>query len=93
MVNRINELGFEISISKDAKLYIAEKGYDNKFGARPLKRAIQKYLEDPLAEYIIDSQIKSTDSIKVTKSKKSEELDIKIISNKKKKTSKKNKVD
>ena len=93
LVNRINELGFEISISKDAKLYIAEKGYDNKFGARPLKRAIQKYLEDPLSEYIIDSQIKSTDSIKVTKSKKAEELDIKIISNKKKKTSKKKKVD
>ena len=51
--NRVNELGFTIKISDEAKEFIATKGYDVQFGARPLKRAIQKHLEDEMAEMII----------------------------------------
>lgn len=50
---RCEELGLNLEITEDAKNFIAEKGYDQQFGARPLKRAIQKYLEDPLAEMIL----------------------------------------
>ncbi len=54
---RIEELGYTVELSEKAKEYIVEKGWDAQFGARPLKRAIQKYLEDPLAEEIIKSKI------------------------------------
>ncbi|MGB0851123.1 MAG: ATP-dependent Clp protease ATP-binding subunit, partial [Bacteroidia bacterium] len=50
LVVRIKQIGFDIKLSKSAKEYLAEKGFDSDFGARPLNRAIQKYLEDPLAE-------------------------------------------
>ncbi len=54
---RIEELGYHIHLSQEAKDHIADKGYDHAYGARPLKRAIQKYLEDPLAEEIIQSKV------------------------------------
>lgn len=54
---RIGALGYQLHISDDAKNFIAEKGYDRQFGARPLKRAIQKYLEDELAELIISGDL------------------------------------
>ena len=54
---RLNDLGYRLVLSEEAKNYIAEKGYDRQFGARPLKRAIQKYLEDPLAEMIITASL------------------------------------
>lgn len=54
LFNRIQDLGFKIELSDEAKEFIAEKGYDSNFGARPLKRAIQKYLEDPIAEEILN---------------------------------------
>ena len=54
---RIDALGYKLEITDAAKTYIAEKGYDSQYGARPLKRAIQKYLEDELAEMIIDATI------------------------------------
>jgi ATP-dependent Clp protease ATP-binding subunit ClpC len=56
LYNRVKELGFEIELDETAKTFIAEKGYDPQFGARPLNRAIQKYLEDPLAEFILNNQ-------------------------------------
>ena len=62
---RISDLGYELEISDDAKNFIAEKGYDSQYGARPLKRAIQKYLEDELAEMIINSKLLPGDTIKV----------------------------
>lgn len=62
---RVKDLGYTISISDEAKTFIAEKGYDSQFGARPLKRAIQKYLEDNLAELIINSDLESGDQIMV----------------------------
>ncbi len=58
---RLKTLGFTLELSEDAKNFIAEKGYDVQFGARPLHRAIQKYLEDPLAEEILSMNIKQGD--------------------------------
>ncbi|GIZ07693.1 ATP-dependent Clp protease ATP-binding subunit [Flavobacterium sp. UMI-01] len=60
---RIAELGYILKLSDSAKNFIAEKGFDKQFGARPLKRAIQKYVEDALAEEIITSKINSGDEI------------------------------
>jgi len=60
---RVKDLGYDLSLSEKAKDYIAEKGFDKQFGARPLKRAIQKYVEDALAEEIIASKIHEGDQI------------------------------
>jgi ATP-dependent Clp protease ATP-binding subunit ClpC len=54
-------LGFKLELTDKAKNFLSEKGYDQQFGARPLHRAIQKYLEDPLAEEILNSQVKEGD--------------------------------
>jgi len=62
---RIEGLGHKINLTEAAKNYIAEKGYDSNFGARPLKRAIQKYLEDPIAEEILKGELKTGDTILV----------------------------
>ncbi len=62
---RIEQLGYKLVLTEAAKTFIAEKGYDVQFGARPLKRAIQKYLEDELAEMIIRASIQEGDTIKV----------------------------
>ena len=72
--NRVNQLGFTIDISNDAKEFIASKGYDIQFGARPLKRAIQKYLEDEMAEMIIRTSISEGDSINVEFDKESQKI-------------------
>jgi ATP-dependent Clp protease ATP-binding subunit ClpC len=63
VMKRLNTLGFEMTLTEGAKKFIAEKGYDPQFGARPLHRAIQKYLEDPLAEEILNHRIKSGDNV------------------------------
>ena len=76
---RITGLGYQIKLSNAAKDYIADKGYDVQFGARPLKRAIQKYLEDPMAEVIIKSDLKEGDVISVGYSKKKEEITIRVV--------------
>ncbi|MBD5258937.1 MAG: ATP-dependent Clp protease ATP-binding subunit [Barnesiella sp.] len=60
---RIDTLGYKLEITERAKSFIADKGYDREYGARPLKRAIQKYLEDGLAELIIDATINPGDTI------------------------------
>jgi ATP-dependent Clp protease ATP-binding subunit ClpC len=59
LYDRIHHAGYEIEISQEAKKFVAEQGYDPQFGARPLKRAIQRYLEDPIAEAIIKLQVKT----------------------------------
>ncbi|HLO80109.1 MAG TPA: AAA family ATPase, partial [Chitinophagaceae bacterium] len=61
VMKRLTNLGFSLELSAEAKDFIAEKGYDQQFGARPLHRAIQKYLEDPLAEEILSMNIKPGD--------------------------------
>jgi ATP-dependent Clp protease ATP-binding subunit ClpC len=61
VLKRLNNLGFTLELTEEAKNFIADKGYDAQFGARPLHRAIQKYLEDPLAEEILNMNIKNGD--------------------------------
>lgn len=61
VMKRLSNLGFSLELTEDAKRFIAEKGYDQQFGARPLHRAIQKYLEDPLAEEILNMHVKAGD--------------------------------
>ena len=61
VMKRLSSLGFSLELTLDAKNFIAEKGYDQQFGARPLHRAIQKYLEDPLAEEILNTHVKAGD--------------------------------
>jgi ATP-dependent Clp protease ATP-binding subunit ClpC len=78
LLKRIDTLGYTVKISEEAKDFIAEKGFDSKFGARPLKRAIQKYFEDPLSEEIINAQIKEGDTIKVSLNKDKSALTMKI---------------
>ena len=72
IIKRIKDLGYTAKISKSAKVYIAEEGFDRKNGVRPLKRAIQRLFEDPISELIIDSKIikGETISVSVTKDKK-----------------------
>jgi ATP-dependent Clp protease ATP-binding subunit ClpC len=61
VVKRLNALGFTLELTATAKDFLADKGYDVQFGARPLHRAIQKYLEDPLAEEILNMNVKKGD--------------------------------
>ena len=61
VMKRLKNLGFSMELTPEAKNFIADKGYDSQFGARPLHRAIQKYLEDPLAEEILNMNIKNGD--------------------------------
>jgi ATP-dependent Clp protease ATP-binding subunit ClpC len=83
LYSRINELGYLITTDDEAKDFIVDKGYDEKFGARPLKRAIQKYIEDPLAEQIINAKISAGDTIELTLNADKTGLDTKIIKGKK----------
>ncbi len=78
LYGRINDLGYKIKLTDKAKDFIVDKGYDEKFGARPLKRAIQKYVEDPLAEEIINSNLNDGDTISMDIVEGKEELKIKI---------------
>ena len=71
---RVNEMGFTIELTNEAKEFIATKGYDVQFGARPLKRAIQKYLEDEMAEMIILTNVNEGDTIKVEFDKDKEKI-------------------
>ena len=75
---RVTSLGYTIKLTDVAKDYIAEKGYDEKFGARPLKRAIQKYLEDPIAEEIITAHLKSGDTLLVDYDAKEDRMTMKV---------------
>lgn len=75
---RLEHLGYSINISKEAKEFLAEKGYDPQFGARPLHRAIQKYLEDPLAEEILNAKIKEGDVLNVDYDEKEAKLKFSI---------------
>ncbi|WP_285011169.1 ATP-dependent Clp protease ATP-binding subunit [Pedobacter faecalis] len=65
LFGRVHNLGYEIKLTDNAKEFIAEKGFDANFGARPLKRAIQKYLEDPIAEEILKGEINEGDILEI----------------------------
>lgn len=73
---RIEALGYTIELTKAAKEFIADKGFDHNFGARPLKRAIQKFLEDPVAEEILKGEITEGDILRIDYDKKKEEITV-----------------
>ncbi len=78
LFDRVISLGYQISISAAARDFIADKGFDINYGARPLKRAIQKYLEDPMAEVLIKTNVGQGDLISVGFDSKKSEIRIKV---------------
>jgi ATP-dependent Clp protease ATP-binding subunit ClpC len=87
VIGRIRKMDFDLELSDEAKEYISEKGYDPEYGARPLKRAIQKYIEDPLTEEIIKSSPKKGTKMSLGYDKESDSMVVNIV--KEKKTKKK----
>jgi ATP-dependent Clp protease ATP-binding subunit ClpC len=85
VMKRLTSLGFTMELTPEAKEFIAEKGYDQQFGARPLHRAIQKYLEDPLAEEILNMSIKAGDVMIADLDKENQKITFKIKSTPEKK--------
>ena len=79
LFGRVHTLGYEVKLTDVAKDFIAEKGFDSNFGARPLKRAIQKYLEDPIAEEILKGEISDGDTLEIDYNK---ETDLIVVENK-----------
>ena len=77
LYKRVEDLGYHLQITDKAKEFVASKGYDVQFGARPLKRAIQTYIEDGLAERILSNDLKQGDTISVGKNPNKEELTFK----------------
>ncbi len=78
LILRIQKLGYEIEITEDAKDFLSEEGFDSKYGARPLNRAIQKHVEDLIAEHVVNNSLKEGDQIIVNRNKESKGLELKI---------------
>jgi len=83
---RIEELGYKLKLTKKAKTFLAEKGYDPAFGARPLHRAVQKYLEDPMAEFILSQSLKEGAVLEADLTEEEDNLFIRKASESSKKT-------
>jgi len=83
LLKRISGLGYTLNLTNKAKDFIADKGFDKQYGARPLNRAIQKYIEDALAQGIVNSQLTEGDTIIMDLDEKNNELSIKIKKGKK----------
>ena len=79
LFERINSMGYSIQIAPAAKKFLCEKGFDINYGARPLKRSIQKYLENPMAEILIKLSKKGGEVIRVGLNKNNEELTFKVV--------------
>jgi len=79
LYKRVESLNYKLVLSEEAKDFIADKGYDPQFGARPLKRAIQKYLEDELAEIIIKSTVHAGDAISVELDSANDKLQFRVV--------------
>ena len=77
-IDRLREIDYDVKTDSKVLKFISVKGFDKEFGARPIKRAIQKHLEDPLAKKIVSGEIKKGDKIEISHVKDSESLDIKI---------------
>ena len=86
LIKRMSTIGFEVKITEKAIEFIGSKGYDPKFGARPLTRAIQKFVEDPLAEEIVAGKASEGDLVKFDAKKDADKLTLKISRNKESKT-------
>ena len=79
LFDRIGRLGYKMKVSAKAKDFIIDKGWDEQFGARPLKRAIQKYIEDQLAEEIISTKLSKNTLVNVDYDPKKDEIKITFI--------------
>jgi ATP-dependent Clp protease ATP-binding subunit ClpC len=79
LLNRVKHLKFNLHLTQELKDFIVEKGYDQRFGARPLKRAIQKYIEDPMAEFMLGNKIEEGAYIQIDY--KQDNVDISILPN------------
>jgi ATP-dependent Clp protease ATP-binding subunit ClpC len=86
VIERVKEMGYILKFEESLKEYLVEKGYDEKYGARPLNRAIQKYVEDPISEKVLDGGITAGDTLTLSYDTKAEDVKIDI---KKPKVSKK----
>ena len=74
LIDRLQEKGITLKLDKTARELLMDKGYDPNYGARPMRRAVERYMEDPLAEALLRSDIKEGDTVKVTRKKDAEEL-------------------
>ena len=90
VIERVKEMGYNLKIDDTLKEYLVEKGYDEKYGARPLNRAIQKYVEDPISEKVLEGELNIGDTIVISYNSKVEDvkIDIKKPKNPKKKEDK-----
>ena len=79
LLKRIDEMGYKVQLSDDAKAFVAERGYDVQFGARPLKRAIQNYIEDGIAELVVNGEIELGSTIMIDKEEGKDELKFNVI--------------
>ena len=79
VVKRVEEMGYKIELTEKAMDFIAEKGWDEQYGARPLKRAVQRYVEDVLAEAIISSNLHIGDLISIDLSENGEETVANVV--------------
>ncbi len=87
LLDRVRGLGIKVDITKSVKEFLVRKGFDVKFGARPLRRSIQKYIEDPLADHILGKNLGEGDAIRITATDK-KDTDALSFSIRKNKTSK-----
>lgn len=78
LVSRVKSIGYNLEVSKEVKSFLATKGYDVQYGARPLKRAIQTYLEDNLSEMIISSTLKEGGTIEVLMTEDQKDVQVKL---------------
>ena len=90
LFKRVIDLGYKLSLTRKAKDFLSDKGYDPQFGARPLNRAIQKYLEDAVAEEILKGEVTEGDTLQADWDGKSDALSIKLKKKKVKEEDKKN---
>ena len=77
-ITRVEKIGYKLNVSDAAKDFIAEKGYDSKYGASPLNRAIQKHIEDLVAEHVVGNTIKEGDLVSIDKNKKEDALQLDV---------------
>ena len=79
LIDRLKERGISLTLDKNARDLLMEKGYDPNYGARPMRRAVERYLEDPLAEALLRADIKEGDTVRVTRKKGAKELTFKPV--------------
>ena len=78
IVKRVSELGYTLQLTDEAKLFLADKGYDIQYGARPLKRALQNYVEDEISELLLDGKLSQGNIISAEVDKDSEKLNLNV---------------